>query len=191
MGKEWAHHNYTAHSLNIALPGHEDQYLNRLQSEFHVSMLNPPRNDFKRTRFDNNIPGGQQQPGPSNPQQSMTNSQYAEQRRNKKQGDIKTFASLIASVVSNINTDTNFISSWIFINQPKCKQLRARGCTNPRHPPCYNMVMGDVLLDTGSLPGDFISQQSVHKLQGDSFVYISPSSITICSGLDNTCYVRD
>ena len=53
------------------------------------------------------------------------------------------------------------------------------------------MVMGDVLLDTGSLPGDFISQQSVHKLQGDSFVYISSSSVTICSGLDNTCYVRD
>ena len=46
MGKEWARHNYTAHSLDIALPGHENQYLNRFQSEFHVSMLNSPRNDF-------------------------------------------------------------------------------------------------------------------------------------------------
>ena len=51
--------------------------------------------------------------------------------------------------------------------------------------------MGEVLLDTGSLPGDFISQQLVHKLHGDSFVYTSPSPLTICSGLDNTCYVRD
>ena len=68
---------------------------------------------------------------------------------------------------------------------------QARGYTNPRHPPCYNMVMGDVLLDAGSLPGDFISQQLVHKLHGDSFVYTSPSPLTICSGLDNTCYVRD
>ena len=81
MGKEWARHNYTTHSLDIALPGHEDQYLNRLQSEFHVSMLNPPRNDFKRTRFDNNIPGGQQQTGSSNPQQPMSNSQYEEQSK--------------------------------------------------------------------------------------------------------------
>ena len=156
-----------------------------------MSMLNPSRNDFKRTRFDNNIPGGQQQPGSSNPQQPMTNSQYAEQRRNRKQGNNETLASLIAVVVSKINTDTNFLSSWILINQPSCKQLRARGYTNPHHPPCHNMVMGDVLLDTGSLPGDFISQELVHKLHGDSFVYTSPSPLTICSGLDNTCYVRD
>ena len=142
-------------------------------------MLNPPRNDFKRTRFDNNIPGGQQQPGSSNPQQPMTNSQYAEQRRNKKQGNTETLASLIAAVVSKINTDTNFLSSWILINQPSCKQLRARGYTNPHHPPCHNMVMGDVLLDTGSLPGDFISQQVVHKLHGDGFVHTSPSPLTI------------
>ena len=53
------------------------------------------------------------------------------------------------------------------------------------------MVMGDVLLDTGSLPGDLIRQELVHKLHGDSFVYTSPSALTICSGLDNTCYVRD
>ena len=51
--------------------------------------------------------------------------------------------------------------------------------------------MGDVLLDTGSLPGDIISQQLVHKLHEDSFVYTSPSPLTICSGLDNTSYVRD
>ena len=68
MGEEWASDNYTTHSMDIALPGHKDQYLNKLQSEFHVSMLSPPRNDFKRTRFDNTIRGGQQQPGPSNPQ---------------------------------------------------------------------------------------------------------------------------
>ena len=53
--------------------------------------------------------------------------------------------------------------------------------------------MGDVLLDTGSLPGTrrLFSQQLVHKLHGDGFVYTSPSPLTICSGLDNTCYVRD
>ena len=51
--------------------------------------------------------------------------------------------------------------------------------------------MGEVLLDTGSLPGDFISQELVHKLNGDGFVYTSPSPLTICSGFDNTCYVRD
>ena len=116
MGKEWARHNYTAHSLDIALPGYEDQYLNRLQSEFHVSTLNPPRNDFKRTRFDNNISGGQQQPGSSNPQQPMTNSQYAEQRRNKKQGNNETLASLIAAVVSKFNTDS-FLLGFPLISQ--------------------------------------------------------------------------
>jgi hypothetical protein len=51
--------------------------------------------------------------------------------------------------------------------------------------------MSKILLDTGSLPGDFISQNLVHKLNGEKHVYTSPTPLTICSGLDNTCYIRD
>ena len=46
-------------------------------------------------------------------------------------------------------------------------------------------------MDTGSLPGDFISQDFVDRLSGENFVFTSPTPLTICSGLDNTCYVRD
>ena len=44
---------------------------------------------------------------------------------------------------------------------------------------------------TGSLPGDFISQNLVDKLNGEKYVYKTNSPLTVCSGLDNTCYVRD
>ena len=42
-----------------------------------------------------------------------------------------------------------------------------------------------------SLPSHFISQTFVHNIHGDDFVYTPNNPLTICSGLDNTCYVRD
>ena len=48
------------------------------------------------------------------------------------------------------------------------------------------------LLDTGSLAGDFISQTFVDRLQGNKdFSYTSANAMTVCSGLDSTCYQSD
>ena len=66
-----------------------------------------------------------------------------------------------------------------------------RACTNlPHHLPGHK-VQAEMLLDTGSLPGDFISQNLVHKLRGENSIYKTHTPFTVCSGLDNTCYVRD
>ena len=63
---------------------------------------------------------------------------------------------------------------------------------NHHHPTLRaERVLAKVLLDTGSLPGDFISQDFVISLNAQDFVYTSSKALTICSGLDNTCYVRD
>ena len=44
------------------------------------------------------------------------------------------------------------------------------------------------LLDTGSLAGNFVSQQLVTELDAESYVYHSKRSFSVCSGLDNVCY---
>ena len=234
VGKAWLTAGYAQYDFDISIPGYEERVLNRDQSDYHPSMLNPPRNfnsNNKRAHFDMSG-GGQQgfnpytqhtgagaagapnlqqfnqqagqfthqaghpfaqqagQAGPSNPFQGMTpgqvNSQYATTRRSKKQG--KSLASLLAATISKIDVDTNFLTSWIFINQHG--STSPRGCTHPniRH---SHKVQAEVLLDTGSLPGDFISQNLVHKLRGENSVYKTSSPLTVCSGLDNTCYIKD
>ena len=69
----------------------------------------------------------------------------------------------------------------------------ARSNRNRHHPGSTyaERVLAKVLLDTGSLLGDFIGQDFVIRLNAQDFVYTSSKALTICSGLDNTCYVRD
>ena len=70
----------------------------------------------------------------------------------KKQGKV-TLASLLADTISKIDVDTNYLISRIFINQHGSPPNN-RGCTNPQpHLPSHE-VQAEVLLDTGSLPGD-------------------------------------
>ena len=218
VGKAWMAAGFATYDFDMCLPGYENRMLNKDQHEFHPSMLNPPRSynpNYKRAHFDQQSGGGQQpfvpynqhagsagqnfvpfnqQSGPSNPFQGMAmgqnNSNNAVNRRNKKQGK-QTLASLLAATISNIDVDTNFLTSWIFINQPGSNLPSTRACTNlPHHLPSYK-VQAEVLLDTGSLPGDFISQNLVHKLRGENSIYKTHIPLTVCSGLDNTCYVRD
>ena len=192
LGKEWARHGFTAHDQNTALPSHQTRYLVRPQSEFHVSMLHSKK-AHKKARFQetssSSATGGSGQ---------LPNSHYKNQRLKQAQGIQITLADLLAATQSKIDVDTHFLSSWIFIDQrSKGNKAKARG-THPTslHSPQPSLtpnrkVRSKILLDTGSLPGDFISQDLVHKLHGENFVYITPHPLTVCSGLDNTCYVRD
>ena len=45
-----------------------------------------------------------------------------------------------------------------------------------------------ILLDTGSLAGDFISHDLLTRLKGQHFVYKTATPITVCSGLDGACH---
>ena len=49
-------------------------------------------------------------------------------------------------------------------------------------------VDGQVLLDTGSLAGDFISRDLLLRLNGENQVYRTAQPRTVCSGLDGNCY---
>ena len=50
-------------------------------------------------------------------------------------------------------------------------------------------VEGGELLDTGSFPGNFISRDCLVRMNGLQYIYTSPVPMTVCSGLDRTCYL--
>jgi hypothetical protein len=45
------------------------------------------------------------------------------------------------------------------------------------------------LLDSGSLAGDFISQEIVENFDLNSFAHLHKSNEKVCSGLDNSCSI--
>ena len=50
-----------------------------------------------------------------------------------------------------------------------------------------NSIAAKVLLDSGSLAGDFISRDMLLRLQGDRHVYKTPRPFTVCSGMNGSC----
>ena len=50
-------------------------------------------------------------------------------------------------------------------------------------------VEGNALLDTGSLPGNSISRNCLVRMNALPYIYTSPVPMTVCSGLDRTCYL--
>ena len=151
MGKSWAEYGLSQYDDTVQLPGCEDRYLKKLPSEFVDSMTKPPSNDFKRTRFEE----GQPRPKPG-----LSNEQFAKNRR-RKQGNTNTLANQLASTISNIDVDTNFLPVLIFINQQKKGTLPV--LTSLKNVP-KTSISTKALLDTGSLRGDLISHTLVNKL---------------------------
>ena len=190
-GKMWHSYGFEAYDDGAQLPNHAVRYLVKPVSEFRYSMLQLPN---KRARFDN---GGATVPTLPGQHDPANNAQYAETRRNRKQGKSVSLNAIVAASITRIEIDSNFLSSWIFINQRSIVKdgVRVQVHTSPNnhHHPTLRAerVLAKVLLDTGSLPGDFISQDFVISLNAQDFVYTSSKALTICSGLDNTCYVRD
>ena len=52
-------------------------------------------------------------------------------------------------------------------------------------------VEANALLDTGSLAGDFISDQMVKKLGASNFVTLAEHKLRVCSGLNNNCLINN
>ena len=57
---------------------------------------------------------------------------------------------------------------------------------DPTEPP-PNSILAQVLLDSGSLAGDFISRDMLLRLQGERHVYKTQQPFTVCSGMDGSC----
>ena len=77
---------------------------------------------------------------------------------------------------------SDFLSVTIFIPQSEEDMESAK--TEDNMPG----IPAQALLDTGSLAGDFISQDLVLKLNALHLCYTSPVPLMVCSGLDGICY---
>lgn len=186
----WQSYSFEAYDDGAQLPNHAVRYLIKPVSEFEYSMLQPPN---KRAHFDNGGAAVPTLPGQHDP---AKNAQYAETRRSRKQGKSVSLNAIVAASISRIEIDSNFLSRWFFINQRgrvrDGVRVQAHTSPNPHHPTLKaERVLAKVLLDTGRLLGDFISQDFVISLNAEEFVYTSSKALTKCSSLDKTCYVRD
>ena len=76
---------------------------------------------------------------------------------------------------------TDYLSCNIFAVQRKDTQDAVMGHSK--------QVEGDALLDTGSIPGNFISRDCLVRMNALPYIYTSPVPMTVCSGLDRTCYL--
>ena len=201
MGIFWYGLGFNAYDNEAQLPGYEVRVLNKPQNSFKYWMLNPPRqqnnprSDYKRTRFESDATGGvDPSVGRGANHDPNYNTQFADSRRTRKQGNKPPpLSNILAATLTQSDVDSHFLSSWIFINQRGVirQGVKVHTLTNLNSLQTPRRLMAKILLDTGSLPGDFISQDFVDRLQGHKSVYTSPESLTICSGLDNTCYKKD
>ena len=96
-------------------------------------------------------------------------------------------------VVTSINLRTNHTSSDFLTVTVSLKSQTSRQSAEVANRTEVEAGEGartsvQALLDTGSLAGNFISQQLVTELDADSYVYHSKRSFSVCSGLDNVCY---
>ena len=77
----------------------------------------------------------------------------------------------VVAALHNKDPNPDFLSAQIFLLQ----QMSRRGATTLAKDPTTappGSVLGQILLDTGSLAGDFISQDLLARLKGEIFVII-------------------
>ena len=81
----------------------------------------------------------------------------------------------------NSTNPTDYLSCNIFAVQRKETQDAGMGQSK--------QVDGDVLLDMGSFPGNFISRDCLVRMNALPYIYTSPVPMTVCSGVDRTFYL--
>ena len=52
-------------------------------------------------------------------------------------------------------------------------------------------VLAQVLLDSGSLAGDFISRDMLLRLHGEAYVYKTALPLKVCSGMNGQCIIHN
>ena len=170
----WQLYGFGAYDDGVQLPDYAVSYLVGPVSDFRYTKLQGPN---KRTRFEGAGAPVAALPGQHNP---ANNAQFAETRRSREQGKALLLNAIVAASITKIELDSNFLSSWNFVNQRSIikdgVRVRAHTCPNLHpHSPCLraDRVLVKILLDTGSLPCDFISHEFVTSLNAKDFIYTS------------------
>ena len=92
----------------------------------------------------------------------------------------------VLAALRNATPNPDFMSAHLFLLQQMSRRGATTMATDPTEAP-PNSVLAQVLLDSGSLAGDFISRDMLLRLQGERHVYKTAQPFTVCSGMDNTC----
>lgn len=170
IGLIWAKCGYSTYQSDRELPDVPSTHMARAQRPPVVYDSNGPANsDSNKTDSRNNNSGrtGYLGSKPYNSKCKVSNH--------------------VVAALHNKDPNPDFLSAQIFLLQ----QMSRRGATTLAKDPTTappGSVLGQILLDTGSLAGDFISQDLLARLKGEIFVYQTPVPLTVCSGLDGTCY---
>ena len=196
----WAKVGSDSFKPNKTIPGYDiikkNDYLT-LNNEYnrHQSLNNPPN---KRQKVSANYKGSNPKPFDQlyNSQTSSSNSNPSANTQRSK--------SIPKMICSIINDTTN--SEYLNVTVTKCKQITTQGLRTAQptirspgtNPPrgiteveaqqgLEKIVETKALLDTGSLPGNFLSMDLLHKIDGSDSLYKTDQPMRVCSGLDNHC----
>jgi hypothetical protein len=101
--------------------------------------------------------------------------------------------SFVMSAVSAESTPltlphSDFLSVFVSLKQQIPRQPAEAINRRPLNKDTIRGSNAKVLVDTGSLAGDFISHSFLIQLHGTDYVYHKKRSITVCSGLDDHCF---
>ena len=95
----------------------------------------------------------------------------------------------VLAALNNKSPTPDFLPAQLFLLQ----QMSRRGATTMAKDPTEappNSVLAQVLLDSGSLAGDFISRDMLLRLQGEVFVYKTAQPLKVCSGMNGQCVIH-
>ena len=166
MGQLWLSYGFSCYQPKLALPGHSN-----------VVIPPPADSDPRTVRFKAESTGSRDQP-PRDEHRHRS----GQNRRSKNNDPII----MLASSHSSLHSHLEYLPITIFLN-PQRHKARTSHNTNAQIIPSRT-VDASALLDTGSLAADFVSQAVVDRLVGNKLSYTSPHPMTVCSGLDSTCY---
>ena len=83
--------------------------------------------------------------------------------------------------------ESSFIQAFIYLSQ-RISRLGTTFVDKDTVTPPPGSIQCQVLLDTGSLAGDFISGDMLARLEGQDYVYQTPTPLIVKSGLDSSTY---
>lgn len=172
IGRRWKSFGCDKYEVDLVLPGYETRFSvdtsGLVSAQPSLSSIPPPR----QARFENDR-------GPRDTQRKPNH--YSRQTGQQSRCEsLPSHALVSAPLLSPFPDD--YLPVTIFIDQ-----TGHRKGTRPT-PTRRQVVKTGALLDTGSLAGDFLSQDVVNHLAGHSLCYAASHPMTVCSGLDSTCY---
>ena len=88
--------------------------------------------------------------------------------------------------LNNVTPNLDFMSAHLFLLQQMSRRRATTMAKDSTEAP-PNIVLAQVLLDSGCLAGDFISRDMLLRFQGERHIYKTAQPFTVCSGIDGSC----